>query len=86
MYRTEQASTWMASWFGKLGDQMPDSRMIHLPHFLTKDAVYKEMRMEMMEAGMPTSDILSLSHFYALWTKQFAHVSIPKVRQQIIIL
>ena len=79
LYRTEQAHTWMESWFQKIGDQMPDSRMVHLPHFLTKEAVYKEMHREMMAFGIPACKILSLSRFYTLWNNRFPNVSIPKV-------
>ena len=79
IYRTEQAMTWMDGWFRLVGDQMPDSQMIHLPQFLTREGVYKEMEQEMRMEGMTKQEIVSLSHFYLLWSKQFPRVSIPKV-------
>ena len=45
--RTEQAVAWMDGWFQLVGDHMPDSQMIHLPNFLTREGIYKEMEQEM---------------------------------------
>ena len=81
--RTEQAIIWMERWFNDFGDNMPDTRMIHLPQFLTREAVYKEMAHDMHREGINTSNIISLAHFYATWSDIFPHVSIPKVRNQI---
>jgi hypothetical protein len=74
--RSEQAIAWMAKWFHLVGDQMPDSNMTHLPHFLTREAVYQEMRRELERAG---NEVISMSHFYATWTANFPRVTIPKV-------
>ena len=79
IHRHEQAILWMEEWFHLHGDKMPDSVMTHLPHYLTKEAVYKEMTEEMISAGLQKGDIISLQRFYMLWSEKFANVSIPKV-------
>lgn len=84
MLRSTQAVTWLDGWFRLVGDQMPDSQMIHLPQFLTREGIYKEMVLEMRAEGMMKEEIVSLSHFYRTWSKQFPHVSIPKVRTYVI--
>lgn len=80
--RTEQAVAWMNGWFQLVGDHMPDSQMIHLPNFLTREGIYKEMEQEMRAEGMMKEEIVSLSHFHQLWSKHFPCVSIPKVRTE----
>ena len=59
------------------------TRMIRLPHFLTREAVYKVMAHDMLRERINKSDIISLVHFNATWSDMFPHVSIPKVRNQV---
>ena len=49
---------------------------VHLPHFLTKQMVYHIMEEELKPEGI---EIVSLSHFYALWNEHFRNTVIPKV-------
>lgn len=77
----EQAILWMQEWFHLHGDKMPDSVMTHLPHYLTKEAVYKEMRDEMLSSGLGRDEVISLQRFYVLWTEKFKTVSIPKINR-----
>ena len=79
IYRVELAILWMTKWFSIYGDNMPDSKMIHLPHFLTQEAVHKELVEDHKSRGFEYSGIISLSHFYTVWINNFPHVSIPKV-------
>ena len=72
----------MEEWFHLHGDKMPDSVMTHLPHYLTKEAVYKEMTEEMISTGLQKRDLVSLQRFYMLWSEKFTNVSIPKVSIQ----
>ena len=83
-HRHEQAILWMQEWFHLHGDKMPDSVMTHLPHYLTKEAVYKEMRDEMLSSGLGRDEVISLQRFYVLWTEKFKTVSIPKVSLRVI--
>ena len=75
----QQAVVWMQNWFDLFGDKMPDSEMVHLPHFLSREGVYKELRDDFCSKGMELSEIISLSRFYVVWNENFPKVSIPKV-------
>ena len=55
-------------------------KQTHLPHFLTKRAVYKVMIEEMKDQGLDDTFHISESHFYATWEKNFKSVIIPKVK------
>ena len=73
------AIAWMRKWFELYGDKMPDNKMIHLPHFLSREAVHKELVEDYRSKGLESHDIISLSRFYMVWTKNFPHVTIPRV-------
>ena len=60
-----------------MGDRMPHSMTIHLPSNLTKVTIYQKLVYEMRLRGK--LDVLSQSHFFEVWTKNFGHVTIPKV-------
>ena len=74
--KSYDAVAWMRRYFNQVGDHMPDRMAIHLPSFLTNALVYSRMKEE-LEAKNQT--VISVSHFYNLWTTEFPHVSIPKV-------
>ena len=59
---------------------MPDSQMTHLPHFLSKETVYKELQEDMLAKGLQHTDVISSFRFYVIWNEKFPNVSIPKVR------
>ena len=71
------AVAWMNRYFNLIGDKMPHINQIHLPHFLSKKTVYELMVQELKCAGV--SDVVSLSHFYAIWDSEFKTCTIPKV-------
>lgn len=74
------ACAWMEGYFKRIGDRMPHTQQLHLPHFLSKRDVYAQMTEELMKhQGLESEEILSLSHFYAVWNNKFAHCVIPKV-------
>ena len=77
--RTSEAKAWMTHFFNGIGDHMPHTQQTHLPHFLTKIDVYNRMKRELRERGISESDIISRSHFYALWECDFKKVVIPEV-------
>lgn len=53
---------------------------MHLPHFLTKDMVYKIMEESLGQQGFSHNEIISRSHFYSIWRQNFKHTVIPKVK------
>ena len=59
---------------------MPHLNQIHLPHFLTKKAVYSRMKDDLQREGIPEFEVLSQSHFYSIWAKCFKNVVIPEVQ------
>lgn len=69
--------SWMKRYFERIGDRMPHIQQIHLPSFLSKKTVYDTMIKELSEQGH--DEVLSLSHFYALWKEEFPFCTIPKV-------
>ena len=71
-----EAIAWMQNYFSQVGDCMPDCMAVHLPSFLTNALVYSRMKEELEASGR---QVISQSHFYNLWSKEFPHVSIPKV-------
>ena len=72
------AISWMKRYFNLIGDKMPHIEQIHLPHFLSKKAVYHLMVQDLVNEGV--TDVVSVSHFYAIWDSQFKNCIIPKVR------
>lgn len=72
----QSARAWMSHYFNKIGDRMPHIQQLHLPCFLSKKMVYSMMLQDFNDDGC---DIISCSHFYKLWDKEFMHVLIPKV-------
>ena len=75
----EVAKAWMKRYFDRIGDKMPHIQQTHLPHFLSKRTVYNFMSNELLQQGHTSKSILSLSHFYSLWAKEFSYCIIPKV-------
>ena len=52
---------------------------VHLPSFLTKNSIFDQMEEELKQQGFLQSEIISLSHFYAIWNDCYSHCIIPKV-------
>ena len=77
--KVEITSVWMESYFKRIGDRMPHTEQVHLPSFLTKTSIYHQMMAELFQQGHTENDIISLSHFYALWNERFSYCIIPKV-------
>lgn len=73
------ACAWMENYFKRLGDRMPHTQQIHLPSFLSKKTVYELMIDELARQGLANDQMLSLSHFYALWKDCYSNCIIPKV-------
>ena len=73
-----EAKAWMERYFKRIGDSMPHTDRIHLPHGLTKRDIYYNMKSQLQEQGL--NNIISLSHFYSLWKSSFEKVAIPKVQ------
>ena len=75
--RYTAACTWMRRYFERIGDKMPHVQQIHLPHFLSKKAIYETMCQELGDQGHMQH--ISISRFYALWSQEFSFCTIPKV-------
>lgn len=69
---------WMGRFFDTVGDKLPHINRIHLPHFMTKRDIYHRMRTE-FEEDRNIREVVSLSHFYKIWDKEFKTVAIPAV-------
>lgn len=52
---------WMRSFFGKVGDKMPTSEIVHLPSCLTKHDVFELAKDDLTQGGLP---FCSPSHLY----------------------
>ena len=75
--RTQEAIGWMASFFDLMGDRMPNNVTLHLPSSTTKLQIYQRMLDDM--SGRGKAVIISQSHFFDIWKRNFDHVLIPKV-------
>ena len=75
------AVAWMERYFNRLGDKMPHLQQLHLPSFLSKKMVYELMVQDLSDEGLCKPDIISSSHFYAVWKDKFHNCIIPKVRE-----
>lgn len=73
------ALAWMEHYFNRIGDKMPHVEQIHLPHFLSKKMVYELMVQDVLDQGICRRNIISSSHFYALWRQEYRNCIIPKV-------
>ena len=73
------AIAWMERYFNRIGDKMPHLQQIHLPNFLSKKMVYELMVQDLTDEGMCKQEIISSSHFYAVWKDEFHSCIIPKV-------
>ena len=73
---TLRTTSWMSSFFHKVGDHMPMFCDIHLPSCLTKLDVFELACDDLLQGGLECS---SLSQFYSIWSTEFPHVKIPKV-------
>ena len=78
--KVSTSKAWMTRYFRQIGDHMPHLNQIHLPHFLTKKAVYSRMKDDLQREGIPEFEVLSQSHFYSIWAKCFKNVVIPEVQ------
>ena len=77
--KRDDAYAWMDRYFSRIGDKMPHIQQTHLPYFLSKKAVYEFLVQDFVLLGFQSDEILSQSHFYALWKKEFPNCIIPKV-------
>ena len=68
--------SWLRTFSEKVGDRMPTSSAIHLPSCLTKADVYILAKDDLSQGDM---ECCSISTFYAILSKHFRHVKIPKV-------
>ena len=73
------ALAWMECYFDRIGDKMPHLQQIHLPHFLSRKTVYELMVQDLLDEGLSRQEIISKSHFYAVWREEFRNCIIPKV-------
>ena len=73
------AVTWMNRYFDRIGDKMPHLEQTHSPHFLSKKTVYELMVQHLLDEGICQKDIVSSSHFYAIWRDEFHNCIVPKV-------
>ena len=73
------AAAWMERYFSRIGDKMPHIQQTHLPHFMSRKMVYELMVQDLIDQGVCKPDIISSSHFYALWKDKFRYCIIPKV-------
>ena len=73
------ATAWMERYFDRIGDKMPRLQQIHLPHFLSKKIVYEIMVQDLLDEGICRRNVISSSHFYAIWRQEFQNCTIPKV-------
>ena len=60
---------------------MPDSHKIHLPSCHSRRDVYDTMKAEFEELGMA---VCSNAHFQMVWRSELSHITIPKVRVNLI--
>ena len=73
------AIAWMERYFNRIGDKMPHLQQTHLPCFLSKKMVYELMVQDLTDEGVMKQEIISGSHFYAVWRDRFHNCIIPKV-------
>ena len=73
---TIRVTTWMRTFFAKVGDKMPSSEDIHLPSCLTKTDVFNLAYDDLSQGGL---ECCKKSTFYDIWRVEFPHVKIPKV-------
>ena len=77
--RRGKSTNLLLGWIGFLIQlEIKHTYQTHLPHFLTKRDVYKKMRAE-IEQDRNIREVVSLSHFYLIWEKEFKKVEIPAV-------
>ena len=72
--KSNEALGWMANFFDRVGDRLPDKSAIHLPSMLTIKCIYSRMNEEIHAQD---SDVISQAQFYHLWKEFYPHVSIP---------
>ncbi|XP_066302145.1 uncharacterized protein [Branchiostoma lanceolatum] len=69
------AKVWLETMAAKIGDKMPDSTTVHLPHCLTMEDVFNLYK-EDHEARVPAP--LGRSQFFKMWRKELPDIKIPK--------
>ncbi|XP_060595320.1 uncharacterized protein LOC132749532 [Ruditapes philippinarum] len=70
-----QARTWLQNYIQLHAERMPDREELHLPHCVSKDAIFQQYRSAMIEAS---EKHLSVSSFNDMWLKGFPNVKISK--------
>ena len=74
---TLRATSWLRTFVDKVGDHMPMNSSLHLPSCLTKADVYSLACDDLTQGNI---QCCAISTFYDVWSKDFSHVQIPKVR------
>lgn len=69
-------TSWLRSFFDKVGDRMPTSAAVHLPACLTKADVFSLASDDLSQGGL---ECCGISTFYQIWKSNFPTVKIPKV-------
>ena len=75
--KTLQTIGWMKNYFEKIGDKRPDKHGIYLPTCLTVKQIFNIMVDDLFNGD--TSHAICYSNFCGLFSKDFKHVTIPKV-------
>ncbi|XP_078606565.1 uncharacterized protein LOC144879198 [Branchiostoma floridae x Branchiostoma japonicum] len=71
------AKVWLETTAAKIGDRMPDSSTVHLPHCLTRQDVYELYREDHTAREPP----LGHSQFAVMWEKELPDITIPKASE-----
>ena len=74
-----RVTSWLRTFFDKVGDRMPTSTAIHLPACLTKSDVFSLACDDLCQGGLQCCKI---STFYNIWRNNFPNVKIPKVHKK----
>lgn len=72
--RGQTALGFMVTYVAEMGDKSPDSDRVIMPSGLTVADVFQEYR-----SVHRHEDCIKQSQFYAIWEKNFKHVTYPKV-------
>lgn len=75
-YGSIRVTSWLRTFFDKVGDRMPTSTAVHLPACLTKADVFSLACDDLSQGGLQCCKI---STFYNIWKRNFSNVKIPKV-------
>ena len=78
--KTSKAVAWMRQYFERIGDKRPDKEGIYLPTCLTRKKVYEIMTEEFLQVEGPNAEIICMSQFDRVFSRDFKEVTIPKVK------